>query len=75
MGGWMDVYTVLRIGYSPQKSKLFSFQDLKRPIIDEALLVLVNIVIIPHSGWNQKGAGGDTHWTTVLKNGSGILRY
>ncbi len=51
------------------------FQDLKRTIIDEALLVLVNIVIIPHSGWDPNGAGGDTHWSTVFRNGSGILRY
>lgn len=50
------------------------FQDLKRTIIDEALLVLVNIVIIPHSGWDPNGAGGDTHWSTVFRNGSGILR-
>ena len=51
-------------------------QDLKRAIIDEALLVLINIVIIPHSGWdpNGQGNGGETHWTTVFRNSSGILR-
>lgn len=51
-------------------------QDLKRAIIDEALLVLINIVIIPHSGWdpNGQGSGGETHWTTVFRNSSGILR-
>ena len=48
---------------------------MKRIIIDEALLVLVNIVIIPHSGWDPNGPGNDTHWTTVLRNSSGILRY
>ena len=54
---------------------LSSCDDLKRTIIDEALLVLVNIVIIPHSGWAPNGPGNDTHWTTVLRNSSGILRY
>merc|ERR1719245_1162567 len=53
---------------------LLSCDDLKRTIIDEALLVLVNIVIIPHSGWDPNGPGNDTHWTTVLRNSSGILR-
>ena len=53
---------------------LSSCDDLKRTIIDEALLVLVNIVIIPHSGWDPNGSGNDTHWTTVLRNSSGILR-
>lgn len=53
---------------------LSSCDDLKRIIIDEALLVLVNIVIIPHSGWDPNGPGNDTHWTTVLRNSSGILR-
>lgn len=60
---------------------LSSCDDLKRAIIDEALLVLINIVrnpivIIPHSGWdpNGQGSGGETHWTTVFRNSSGILR-
>jgi hypothetical protein len=38
-------------------------------------LVLVNIVIIPHSGWDPNGVSGDTHWSTVFRNGSGILRF
>merc|ERR1719410_507556 len=53
---------------------LSSCDDLKRTIIDEALLVIVNIVIIPHSGWDRAGAGGDTHWSTVFRNASGVLR-
>lgn len=53
---------------------LSSCDDLKRAIIDEALLVLVNIVIIPHSGWEPNGPGKDTAWTTVFRNSSGILR-
>ena len=46
---------------------LSSCDDLKRTIIDEALLVIVNIVIIPHSGWDRVGAGGETHWSTVFR--------
>ena len=53
---------------------LSSCDDLKRTIVDEALLVIVNIVIVPHSGWERGGAGGDTHWSTVFRNASGILR-
>merc|ERR1719242_53050 len=53
---------------------LSSCDDLKRTIIDEALLVLVNIVIIPHSGWERSGQSGETHWSTVFKNASGVLR-
>jgi len=53
---------------------LSSCDDLKRTIIDEALLVIVNIVIIPHSGWDRAGQGGETHWSTVFRNASGILR-
>ena len=54
---------------------VFAFQDLKRHIVDEALIVLINIVIIPHSGWDPNGPGGDTVWSTVFRNSSGILRY
>ena len=53
---------------------LSSCDDLKRTIIDEALLVLVNIVIIPHSGWDRSGQSGETHWSTVFRNASGVLR-
>merc|ERR1719412_1066618 len=53
---------------------LSSCADLKRTIIDEALLVLVNIVIIPHSGWDRSGQNGETHWSTVFRNASGVLR-
>ena len=55
---------------------LSSCDDLKRTIIDECLLVLVSGVIVPHSGWDRGGGpGADTHWTTVFRNSSGILRY
>ncbi len=54
---------------------LSSCDDLKRPIIDEALLVLVSVVIVPHSGWDPRGGPGqDTVWSTVFRNSSGILR-
>jgi hypothetical protein len=52
----------------------FFFQDLKRHIVDEALIVLINIIIIPHSGWDPNGPGGETVWSTVFRNASGILR-
>ncbi len=54
---------------------LSSCDDLKRTIIDEGLLYLTNIVIIPHSGWNPNGGpGSDIVWSTVFRNASGILR-
>ncbi|XP_045030658.1 catenin delta-2 isoform X4 [Daphnia magna] len=52
---------------------LSSCEELKRIILDEALSVLVAQVIIPHSGWDRKKPG-PTHWTPLLRNGSGILR-
>ncbi|XP_046653998.1 armadillo repeat protein deleted in velo-cardio-facial syndrome homolog isoform X3 [Daphnia pulicaria] len=52
---------------------LSSCEELKRIILDEALSVLVAQVIIPHSGWDRKKPG-PTHWTALLRNGSGILR-
>uniref|UniRef100_A0A0K2SWA9 Catenin delta2like [Bombus terrestris] n=1 Tax=Lepeophtheirus salmonis TaxID=72036 RepID=A0A0K2SWA9_LEPSM len=53
---------------------LSSCDDLKRNIIDEALSVLVNVVIIPHSGWSPAMQHAETSWTTVFRNTSGILR-
>lgn len=65
---------------------LSSSEDLKRPIIDDALTVLVNTIIIPHSGWDRSidpnlpappgvmSNGGDIYWSTVFRNGSGVLR-
>ena len=56
-------------------------QDLKRAIIDEGLKVIVDNVIIPHSGWDpQRGYQGnpnaarDVYWSTVFRNASGVLR-
>lgn len=53
---------------------LSSCDDLKRMIIDEALIVINTSIIIPHSGWGRGSQGTDTHWTTVFRNSSGILR-
>ena len=65
---------------------LSSSEELKRPIIDDALTVLVNVIIIPHSGWDRSidpnlpappgvmSNGGDIYWSTVFRNGSGVLR-
>ncbi|XP_035227216.1 catenin delta-2-like, partial [Stegodyphus dumicola] len=59
---------------------LSSCEDLKRPIIDDALTVLVNHVIIPHSGWDRSRnpldqvKPHDIYWSTVFRNASGVLR-
>lgn len=49
-------------------------KDLKRAIIDDGLVVIVNQIIIPHSGWGPNNLG-DTCWSTVFRNTSGVLRY
>ncbi|KAF8785904.1 splicing regulator ARVCF-like isoform X1 [Argiope bruennichi] len=59
---------------------LSSCEDLKRPIIDDALTVLVNHVIIPHSGYDRTKnpldpvKPHDLYWSTVFRNASGVLR-
>ncbi|CAL8134880.1 unnamed protein product [Orchesella dallaii] len=63
---------------------LSSCEELKKAIIDDAMVALVNIVIIPHSGWDRSLATGssvnnpshipDACWSTVFKNASGVLR-
>ncbi|KAH9634743.1 hypothetical protein HF086_017526 [Spodoptera exigua] len=40
-----------------------SCEDLKQSIIDDAAQVIVNKVIIPHSGWHPTNPG-DTYWST-----------
>ncbi|XP_063220089.1 catenin delta-2 isoform X2 [Bacillus rossius redtenbacheri] len=52
---------------------LSSCEDLKRSIIDDGLQVIVNNIIIPHSGWDPNSAG-ETCWTTIFRNASGVLR-
>ena len=64
---------------------LSSSEELKRPIIDEALSTLVTAVIIPHSGWDRAQHAASTqqqqrqqqpeiYWSTVFRNASGVLR-
>uniref|UniRef100_A0A1Q3F4I5 Putative neural adherens junction protein plakophilin n=1 Tax=Culex tarsalis TaxID=7177 RepID=A0A1Q3F4I5_CULTA len=50
-----------------------SCEDLKRFIIDDAIVVIVSYIIIPHSGWDPTNPG-ETCWSTVFRNASGILR-
>ncbi|KAL4712497.1 hypothetical protein ACJJTC_007513 [Scirpophaga incertulas] len=50
-----------------------SCEDLKQSIIDDAAQVIVNKVIIPHSGWHPTNPG-ETYWSTVFRNASGVLR-
>ncbi|XP_034651411.1 catenin delta-2 [Drosophila subobscura] len=50
-----------------------SCEDIKRSIIDEALNAIVCNVIKPHSGWDPVCCG-DTCFSTVFRNASGVLR-
>uniref|UniRef100_A0A8D8S5A1 Catenin delta-2 n=1 Tax=Cacopsylla melanoneura TaxID=428564 RepID=A0A8D8S5A1_9HEMI len=52
---------------------LSSCEDLKKSIIDDGLQVVVNHIIIPHSGWDPVSAG-ETCWSTIFRNTSGVLR-
>ncbi|XP_014256722.1 catenin delta-2 isoform X2 [Cimex lectularius] len=52
---------------------LSSCEDLKKAIIDDGLTIIVKQIIIPHSGWGPN-AVGDTCWSTVFRNTSGVLR-
>ncbi|XP_063778774.1 catenin delta-2 isoform X1 [Pseudophryne corroboree] len=57
---------------------LSSCDALKMPIIQDALAVLTNAVIIPHSGWENSILHDDRkiqlHSTQVLRNATGCLR-
>ncbi|CAG7830783.1 unnamed protein product [Allacma fusca] len=60
---------------------LSSCEELKKAIIDDGVIPLVNCVIIPHSGWDRNNMSGtstshvpDACWSTVFKNASGVLR-
>ncbi|XP_050314735.1 catenin delta-2 isoform X2 [Anthonomus grandis grandis] len=53
---------------------LSSCEDLKRNIIDDGVLTIVTYIIIPHSGWDPQGNHGETCWSTVFRNASGVLR-
>lgn len=51
-----------------------SCEDLKRAIIDDGVVIVVTNIIIPHSGWDFQGNSGETCWSTVFRNASGVLR-
>ncbi|XP_048868116.1 catenin delta-2-like [Brienomyrus brachyistius] len=57
---------------------LSSCDGLKMPIIQDALAVLTNTVIIPHSGWDTSPHQEDRklhlHSSQVLRNATGCLR-
>ncbi|KAM6965585.1 ARVCF delta catenin family member b [Aplochiton taeniatus] len=57
---------------------LSSYEPLKMVIINHGLQTMTNLVIIPHSGWeqepNEDSKPRDAEWTTVFKNTSGCLR-
>ncbi|KAM8839248.1 catenin delta-2b isoform 3-T3 [Synchiropus picturatus] len=58
---------------------LSSCDALKMPIIQDALAVLTNAVIIPHSGWDtspntQEDRKPHLHSSQVLRNATGCLR-
>ncbi|XP_066435224.1 catenin delta-2 isoform X2 [Eleutherodactylus coqui] len=57
---------------------LSSCDALKMPIIQDALAVLTNAVIIPNSGWEnsilQDDRKGQLHSSQVLRNATGCLR-
>uniref|UniRef100_A0A8C4KKK8 Catenin delta 2 n=1 Tax=Dromaius novaehollandiae TaxID=8790 RepID=A0A8C4KKK8_DRONO len=57
---------------------LSSCDALKMPIIQDALTVLTNAVIIPHSGWENSPLQDDhkiqLHSSQVLRNATGCLR-
>lgn len=57
---------------------LSSCDALKMPIIQDALAVLTNTVIIPHSGWDSSPLQDERklhlHSSQVLRNATGCLR-
>ncbi|XP_066158465.1 catenin delta-2 isoform X2 [Euwallacea fornicatus] len=53
---------------------LSSCEDLKKNIIDDGVATIVTYIIIPHSGWDPQGNHGETCWSTVFRNASGVLR-
>lgn len=57
---------------------LSSCDALKMPIIQDALAVLTNTIIIPHSGWDSSPLQDERklhlHSSQVLRNATGCLR-
>ena len=52
---------------------LSSCEDIKRSIIDESLTAVVRNIIKPHSGWDEV-CPGETCYSTVFRNASGVVR-
>lgn len=54
---------------------LSSCEDLKQAILEDGLTVLVNVVVLPYSGWSSiTSQPSQRPWTTVFRNTTGILR-
>ncbi|XP_078681937.1 catenin delta-2-like isoform X1 [Branchiostoma floridae x Branchiostoma belcheri] len=57
---------------------LSSHPPLKQAVIDDALAVLTNRIIIPHSGWEASPDADskprDIQWSVVFRNATGCLR-
>lgn len=55
---------------------LSSCDAVKMPIIQDALAVLTNAVIVPHSGWDNspQDCKQQLHSSQVLRNATGCLR-
>lgn len=62
---------------------LSSCEDVKWTIIDEALNPLVSIILVPYTAWFRANLNStqqflptvnETHWSTVFRNVTGVLR-
>ncbi|KAL5007230.1 hypothetical protein ScPMuIL_016036 [Solemya velum] len=56
---------------------LSSCEELKQAIIDDGLAVLVNVIVIPQSGWSPNGvvtSNINGLLTTTFRNSTGVLR-
>ncbi|KAJ7397279.1 hypothetical protein BTVI_137030 [Pitangus sulphuratus] len=74
----MDIKSKLIFATQGVLWNLSSCDALKMPIIQDALAVLTNAVIIPHSGWENSPLQDDhkiqLHSSQVLRNATGCLR-
>lgn len=76
---WIQPLLSLSLSSSGVLWNLSSCDALKMPIIQDALAVLTNAVIIPHSGWEtsphtQEDRKLHLHSSQVLRNATGCLR-
>lgn len=63
---------------------LSSCEDIKWSIIEDALAAIVSVIIVPYTAWFKANltsaqqflptASGETHWSTVFKNATGVIR-